>query len=135
MAGRADVNLLLDTSTFLWMCAGGENLSTAARKALRDARATVHVSALTAWEIAIKAAKGKLALPAEPQHWFPAMLAHHRLIEISLQSTEAMASTRLPPIHADPFDRWLIATAKERKLVLVTSDETIRRYPGLKTVW
>ena len=135
MAAGAEVNLLLDTSAFLWLCANDPSLSPAARRAIGAAGAVVHVSALTAWEIAIKVAKGKLVLPADPQRWFPAMVAHHRLLEIPLESSEAMASIRLPPLHADSFDRWLIATVQARKWVLVTPDATIRGYPNLKTLW
>ena len=129
------MNLLLDTATFLWLCAGGKELSTATIGALRQAEGTASVSAVTAWEIGLKNAKGKLELPIPPNAWFSAMIEHHRLLVWPVEASTAIASTRLPPIHLDPFDRLLIALAQERSLILVTPDATISKYPDLKTLW
>ena len=129
------MNLLLDTAAFLWLCAGVGQLSPAAAKALADPAGTPVVSAVTAWEIAIKSAKGKLKLPSPPASWFPAMISHHRLALLTIDAATAIASTSLPPIHGDPFDRLLVATAIEQRLCLVTPDRFIPRYPGLRTLW
>ena len=45
------------------------------------------------------------------------------------------ASTTLPDIHRDPADRIIIATAMEENAILVSADEDIRKYPGLRTLW
>lgn len=55
--------------------------------------------------------------------------------ELPLTGVIAARATLLPPIHKDPFDRLLIATAIEHQLTLLTPDQTIRQYPGLKTLW
>src|SRR6266516_1211604 len=111
MARRAEMNLLLDTAVFLWLCAGARQLSGAAARMLADSSNSASVSAVTAWEIGIKAAKNKLSLPAPPEDWFMAMLAHHHIAVLPIEAATAIASTRLPPIHADPFDRLLVALA------------------------
>src|SRR6266581_30849 len=128
MAGGAAMNLLLDTAAFLWLCSGGQQLSATAAAALVDPANTPGVSAVTAWEIALKHAKGKLKLPTPPAAWFPAMIRHHRLDLLPIDAATAIASTSLPPIHADPFDRLLIATAIEMQIRLVTPDRVMHTY-------
>src|SRR5437016_6450745 len=109
MARGIAMNLLLDAAAFLWMCAGAQELSTLAADALADPANVVNLSATTPWEIGIKHARGKLKLPAPVHEWFPAMVAHHRLILWPIEAATAIASTRLPAIHRDPFDRLLVA--------------------------
>jgi PIN domain nuclease of toxin-antitoxin system len=135
MAGRTPMNLLLDTAAFLWLCAGAKQLSGAAAEALAEPANTAALSAISAWEVALKANKGMLSLPTLVGLWFPAMVTHHRLTLLPIEAATAIASTSLPPIHSDPFDRLIIATALERNLTLLTPDQKIRQYPSLKTLW
>jgi PIN domain nuclease of toxin-antitoxin system len=53
------VSLLVDTHVLLWFVDGDRRLGASARAAIRDGAV---ISAITAWEISIKAALGKLAL-------------------------------------------------------------------------
>lgn len=129
------MNLLVDTAPFLWLCAGGGNLSPTARAALASWENSIFVSAVTGWEIALKCAKGKLILPAPVGVWFPAMIAHHGCELLAIDAPAAIASTQLARIHADPFDRLLVATALARGLILITSDPKIQQYPSLQTLW
>jgi len=46
-----------------------------------------------------------------------------------------LRSASLPALHRDPADRFLIATAQEHHLTLLTPDPAIRHYPRLKTRW
>jgi PIN domain nuclease of toxin-antitoxin system len=50
--------------------------------------------------------------------------------ELPVSSAHAVALTGLPAIHKDPFDRILVAQAQIEGIVLVTSDDTVSRYPG-----
>ena len=129
------MNLLLDTAAFLWLCAGSDRLSGASSSALSNSGNSVRVSAVTAWELGLKCARGKLELPQPLPAWFPVMLEHHRIELIPIQAATAIASTLLPEIHRDPFDRLLVATALEHGLTLVTPDTLIPTYPNLKTLW
>ena len=63
------------------------------------------------------------------------MVSHHRLILWPIEAATAIASTGLPLIHRDPFDRLLVALAQERRFTLVTADNAIPKYPNLKTIW
>jgi PIN domain nuclease of toxin-antitoxin system len=135
MAGGTAVKMLLDTAALLWLAAGDKQLSLPARQALGDPDNLAFVSAVTAWEIALKAAKGKLRLPSPAHAWFPAVIKHHRLLVLSIEAEAALASAALPAIHADPFDRLLIATALAQQMTFLTPDQVIHRYPNLKTLW
>lgn len=57
------MRVLLDSHTLLWWLTGDPRLSRRALEAIEQAAASVFVSAASVWEIAIKAAKGKLRLP------------------------------------------------------------------------
>jgi PIN domain nuclease of toxin-antitoxin system len=83
----------------------------------------------------LEARQGKLILPAPAAVWFPAMIAHHGCELLAIDAPAAIASTQLARIHADPFDRLLVATALARGLVLITSDLKIQQYPDLQTLW
>jgi len=135
MAAGFKVNLLLDTATFLWLCAGASRLSASAAAVLADPANTASVSAVTAWEIGLKSARGKLKLPAPLETWFPAMVQHHQLTLLPIEAATAIASTKLPAIHTDPFDRLLVALAGECALTLITPDLFIPKYPHVKALW
>lgn len=129
------MNLLLDSDAFLWLCAGDKQLSASVATALADPENGINLSAVTAWEIGIKHARGKLKLPAPLSEWFPAMVKHHRLMLWPIEAATAIASASLPSVHQDPFDRLLIAFAQERRFTLATPDQTIAKYPNLSTLW
>jgi PIN domain nuclease of toxin-antitoxin system len=103
--------------------ADGE-LPAAAAAALRTA-AEAYVSVVSAWEVAIKAAGGKLRLKEPPIQWLPGMTERYHLREIPLDARTACAAAVLPPIHRDPFDRVLVALAQAQALTVLTSDDHI----------
>ncbi len=129
------MNYLLDTCVVLWLADDPIRLSAVVRDILETEDSMVHVSAISALELGIKVARGKLRLPTPVSQWFPAISRRNELRVLAVDDVIAAASTELPGIHHDPFDRILIATAIQHRLTLTTSDRTIRRYPGLKTVW
>lgn len=118
------MNLLLDSHVFVWWCEGNRRLSRQVHEAVAAPANMVHVSLVTAWELAIKESVGRLRLP-EP---FEAMLeqAGFDLLQVSLDHVRAVA--RLPFHHRDPFDRMLVAQAQHEGLVLVSADPHIARY-------
>ena len=121
------MRFLLDTHVFLWWLAGDDRLKKAEREAIRDPENDVYLSAASIWEIVIKQGLGRLRVPES------ASVAALRLglqpLPITFEHAEAMAT--LPPLHADPFDRILLAQARTETLTLVSYDSTIRVYPAL----
>ena len=119
--------MILDTCALLWLASGDRKLSRSARKEINEAPA-VYVSAISGFEIAIKAAKRKLKLPNPPQEWFEKIIEHHGLAVLPLELNVCMAAAQLPPIHDDPCDRFIIAAARLHGLRVVTTDEQFEKY-------
>ncbi len=128
------MKLLLDTCTFLWVVAGDKALSARARDAFSDPQNDVYLSAVSAWEITIKHGLKKLPLPRPPAVWLPAERARHHVLPLPLDEDAALATSKLPDLHKDPFDRMLICQAIMGGLTLVTPDALISRY-AVPTLW
>jgi PIN domain nuclease of toxin-antitoxin system len=123
------VRLLLDTHAFLWVASDPDELRPDARAAIEDPANEVLVSAGVAWEIGIKVALGKLALPGDPAVWFPARVRSLGFHDVEISAAHALAVAGLPAIHRDPFDRIMIAQAQIEGLRFVTRDRINHRYP------
>ncbi len=123
---------LLDTCALLWLAEGGQKLSEEARDRI-EAAPVVYVSAISAFEIGLKVNSGKLKLPVPPVDWFAGILDHHDLAVCPLNWEVCVAVTVLPPIHRDPCDRFIIATAKAYRLSIVTQDRNFAAY-GLEVI-
>lgn len=78
---------------------------------------------------------GKLRLLEPPGRWFLGMAERYDLREVPLDAAIACAAAALPLLHRDPFDRVIVALAQARGLTVLTSDENIRQYAGVKTLW
>src|ERR1700722_16160723 len=124
--------MILDTFALLWLASGSKKLSRATLKEINES-AAVYVSAVSGFEIAIKEAKGKLKLPQPPQEWFEKAVEHHGLTVLALELNVCITAARLPAIHDDPCDRFIIATAKLNGLQVVTADGRFEEY-GLKVL-
>ncbi len=119
------MRLLLDTNALFWALIEPKRLSSEAASAIEDESNKVFVSVVSAWEIGVKRAKGKLEMPMA----LGPMLAETRFEALSVTLDHALAVESLPHRHHDPFDRILVAQAQLENLVLVTSDRAMRRYP------
>ena len=124
--------MILDTCALLWLASGDKTLSRATVKKIDEAPA-VYVSAISGFEIAIKVAKGKLKLPLRPRDWFERVVEHHDLTVLPLTLDICIAGVELPPLHDDPCDRFIIATAKLNDLTVVTADRRFGKY-GVRTM-
>lgn len=128
------MKLLLDTVTFLWLASGDERLSERAAQLALDPEHELFLSAISAWEIAVKHALGKLPLPERPEVFVPRHREHLGAEPLPLTERAALALTRLPRLHTDPFDRMLVCQALADGLTLLTPDPQLRAYPAL-TEW
>ena len=119
--------LYLDTCAVVWLAEGSLRLRPAIKRRI-DAANRVYVSAISAWEISLKVARGQLALPIEPEEWFPAVLEEHDLELSELTPAVLMAANRLPWHHRDPADRFIIADAQMKRCPVITSDAQFDQY-------
>ena len=124
--------MILDTCALLWLAGGSKKLSRSTLKEINEASA-VYVSAITGFEISLKAGAGKLRLSRPVGEWFERVTEHHGLTVLSLDLKVCIAAAELPPIHDDPFDRFIISTAKLNDLTVVTTDEWFEKY-GLTVI-
>jgi PIN domain nuclease of toxin-antitoxin system len=118
------VKLLLDTHALLWSLSQPALLAPNAREAIEGGEGDVLVSPVSAWEVAIKRAKGKLAGPGD----LAAEIEHAAFIPLPITIAHSLAAGALPPHHGDPFDRMLIAQAQVEGLTIVTRDARFREY-------
>lgn len=117
------MKLLLDTHVVLWWLSGHGRLNTDGRILIE--RADCHVSAASIWEVAIKHRLGKL--PLAPSALITAIddAGMHRL---PVTYEHAAATTTLPELHNDPFDRLLIAQARLERMTLLSADDAVCAY-------
>lgn len=128
------MRVLLDTHTFLWWTSGGSRISDRARGLIEDPEVEVLLSVASAWEISIKSARGRLQLPVPAERFVPDRLRRHRMSVLDVALSHALRAGALPEIHADPFDRMLVAQAQIEGLPILTADPAIARYE-VETIW
>ena len=117
------MRLLLDTNALLWWLAD-EGLAAQARDAIADPENLVVVSAVSAWEISIKKALGKLAAPDDLEH----QVQVGGFTPLPITIAHGVAAGKLARHHDDPFDRMLIAQALAEGLTVVTRDKRFSDY-------
>ena len=133
---RAEPSLLLDTHIWLWLACGiPGKISPGTLRTIEQAgkRRTLLVSIISVWEIALLESKRRIALPMPAQKWVARALDNPEIKLIGLDEPEiVLDSCRLPEeFHADPADRFLVATARARNAILVTADQRILNYSKL----
>jgi PIN domain nuclease of toxin-antitoxin system len=125
---------LLDTGVWLWSVGEPSRISRKARDVLADVSQEMFLSAVTSWEVAIKAASGKLQLPEPPDLYVPRRMAAQGLRPLAVSHQHALAVFGLPAHHRDPFDRLLIAQGKVEELTVISADRMFERYP-VQLLW
>jgi PIN domain nuclease of toxin-antitoxin system len=122
------VRLLLDTHVLLWAATSPDKLSADARAAIEDGASDVFVSAVTAWEIAIKQSLAKLELARPAELWLPEVIQRSGFQSVAVDQAAALRVRALPWHHRDPFDRLLVAQALEEGFTVVTHDTVFSAY-------
>jgi PIN domain nuclease of toxin-antitoxin system len=115
------------------MVAAPERLSKKGRSIVIAADNELVLSAASTWEIAIKFALGKLALPETPATYIPRLMARTAVTALPVLARHTLHVATLPRHHRDPFDRLLVAQAQLEELPILTADAAFRRY-DVKTV-
>lgn len=134
--------MLLDTHVWLWAVDGGTKLGAKTRrhldKATRSLPGEVCISAVSAFEIAALHTAGHVQLNQPVERWIREAIDRAKVRVIDLERDIAVDAGLIPPSALpDPFDRCLVATAREYGLPLVTRDRRILAYAkrtGLVTV-
>ncbi len=112
-----------------------ERLFARVKALISTQRASLAVSAISAFEIAVKARKHKLDLKLPADEWWSTALAHHGIASIPVSAEIALASVALPQHHNDPADRIIIATAELHRASVITSDGAFPAYTSIVVEW
>ncbi len=130
--------IVLDTHVWIWWLSEYEPLSRKAKRVVETAarEQAIYISSISAWEVAQLAARGRLHLSLDPGDWIAQAEALPFLTFVPVDNQIAIKSVQLPgPLHQDPADRIIIATALTLGAPLVTKDAKLARYPHVKTIW
>lgn len=125
---------LLDTHAFLWWISNDARLSERCRAIISNGVNQILFSAVSAWEIAVKAGIGRLAIPGDVETYIVEQVSRNRFEILPISLSHALRVSRLPNHHKDPFDRMLVAQAQVERVTILTGDAQIARYP-IRVTW
>ena len=128
------MKLLLDTHIWLWSLLEPERLSRPVERALRSMGNELWLSPISVWEALLLIEAKRLRVKGDGRKWVERVLAEVPLTEAPLTHAIALESRSVGLAHADPADRFLVATAKIHELVLVTADERLVAGKGYRTM-
>lgn len=115
---------ILDTQVLLWTLAADDRLPAWLGEDIDRDPASFGVSDVCLWEIAIKRSTGKLHTPDD----LPQIVTELGFPGVSITRTQVWAVRDLPFHHRDPFDRLLVAQARDLNVAVVTADRAISAY-------
>lgn len=124
---------LLDTHIWFWYLDGSERLAPTLRTELGATADALWLSPVSAWELGMLHARGRVRLDPDPRGWVTDALRALPLTEAPLTMEVAVRSHELDLGHQDPADRFLASTALVYGLTLVTADERLLGAPWLPT--
>lgn len=116
--------LLVDAHALLWWLANDPQLDSAASRSIADPRSDVLVSAATVWEIEVKRLAGRLRAPTELLD----AIRQSGMDTLPVTAPDAVTAAGLPMLHADPFDRMLVAQAQRLDALIVSRDPALTAY-------
>ncbi|MDH0738486.1 type II toxin-antitoxin system VapC family toxin [Achromobacter sp. AGC78] len=130
--------IVLDTHALVWWIAEDSQLSRRAREVIEAEMqgGEILVSAISAWEVAMLAKAGRLALNMDATAWLDTVAQVPTVRFVPVDVRISVHSVDLPgEFHKDPADRIIVATARQYSAPLVSADLKIRDYSHVHTVW
>lgn len=128
------MTLLLDTCVWVRSRVEPHGLPSEVRTLLSDPTAVFGLSAISIWEIAKLAEKGRFKPDRDILAWIHEALVP-TLVVLPITPEIAVESTRLPNFHADPADQLIAATARIHRLRVITPDGLIQRSGSVPFLW
>jgi PIN domain nuclease of toxin-antitoxin system len=124
--------ILLDTHILIWWRMDSQRLDRSQARRLQDLenrQKPIAISAITLWEIAMLAARGRIDFAEPPDIWLEELEGHPLIEVLPVTARIAAESVRLgPDFHNDPADQIIVATARLHGLQLMTADKRIRAW-------
>ena len=128
------MNLLLDTGALLLFLEGSKRMPRSLKETIQSADHQCFVSIVSAWEIAIKSAIGKLSIGYRVEPDLRLALVSNGIEVLPVTWEDVGRVETLPLHHGDPFDRLLIVQTMRLGLHAVTPDEAWDQY-GVSRLW
>lgn len=123
--------IVLDTHIWIWLINGDvEKIPESWLEQIESAQ-RVGISPVSCYETSLAVKKERLILPFSPQKWFDQALHAAGIETFPLTADIADRAVNLSPIHKDPFDRMIIATALAYEAGLASVDQTFSKYKEL----
>jgi PIN domain nuclease of toxin-antitoxin system len=125
--------VVLDTHTVLWWTLEPSRVGRSAARVLADAE-RIGIPTIVFWETALLVRRGRVQLELSVSDWAARLLAIPRVQALPLDANTALRADSLT-MHADPADRFIVATALEQRSRLVTKDGLLRNLKIVETIW
>ena len=121
--------ILLDTHVLIWVDIDDPTLGKATRRLIAQAweAGEVAICAMSFWECAMLNSRKRIVLPKSPLAWRGDLLAAG-LVELPIDGQISILATELEPLHKDPADRLIAASAITHSATLVTADERLLKW-------
>ncbi len=127
--------IVLDTHAWLWWVSDPGKLGRSARGEI-ERTPRIGVPAICGLEIAVGVSRGRLSLDRATLDWLHDALALPRVETLALTPAVAVKAAELPSsFPGDPADRVIAASAILHSAILITKDERIHAYPGVRCLW
>ena len=127
---NGETGLILDTHIWIWWVDQDAKLSDALAERIAQAP-RIGISAASIYELVQAVGRGRLALELEVSAWLQAATVEAGIDVIAVDARVAQLAAELPPVHGDPLDRFIIATALAAALPLISLDRKFAGYPSL----
>jgi len=124
--------IVLDTHILLWLVNSNFDQFPSAWRDRFESAQRLGVSPLSCYEIAFAQKRGRLELTSSAEEWFQGALTNAKIELLPITPAIAARAVHLSPIHKDPFDRIIIATALEYRAKLASIDNLFSRSPELE---
>ncbi|MGB8321658.1 MAG: type II toxin-antitoxin system VapC family toxin [Candidatus Acidiferrum sp.] len=125
------MKLLLDTHIWLWLLDNSRKLNRQVLRRLQDQQNELWLSPISTWEVLTLHHKGRIQLQGDLSEWVVKAITGTN--EAPITQEIAFAARQLP-LHQDPADRLIAATAMVLNLTLVTADERLWVLGNIKTL-
>ncbi len=128
------MNVLLDTQAFLWLDNDRAKLSASAAKICADRSNLLWLSVASVWEMQIKIGLRKLHLQRGLLETISEQQKINGIQILPVHLAHVITLGDLPLHHKDPFDRLMIAQAKQEGWEIVSKDPEFKLYP-VRVIW
>jgi PIN domain nuclease of toxin-antitoxin system len=123
--------IVLDTHIWFWLTTKDWDRFPASWREKIEAAEQVGISPISCYEIVLAQEKGRLELPCSADEWFREALEPSGICLLPLTPEVACKAVSLSPVHKDPFDRLIIATALVYEARLASVDNLFVLYPEI----